>query len=69
MCPYGGTHLDTKPRRLCKRDVGSRVWSGDGRPDDNLVWFSDGPMLDDGTVSPAVPTVVLAYSDAYEEDN
>ena len=34
--PYDGSPLLTKPRRLCKRDVGSHSWSGEGWPDDNL---------------------------------
>ena len=34
--PTLGTNLVTKPRRLCKRDVGAHGWSGDGRPDDCL---------------------------------
>ena len=31
-----GTDLLTLPRRLCKRDVGSHGWNGEGRPDDCL---------------------------------
>ena len=34
--PCDGSPLLTKPRRLCKRDIGSHSWSGEGRPDDNL---------------------------------
>ena len=26
---------------ICKRDVGTHQWSGEGRPDDNLVMFSE----------------------------
>ena len=67
--PYSGTPLDTRPRRLCKRDVGSRFWSGDGRPDDNLVWFSDGLGLDNGTFSLVVSTTnAMAHLDACEDD-
>ena len=39
--PYDGTQLLTRPRRVCKRDVGTPQWSGEGRPDDNLVMFSE----------------------------
>ena len=39
--PHNGAQLDTKPRRLCKRDVGSHHWSGEGRPDDNLATLSE----------------------------
>ena len=31
-----GGKLVTMPRRLCKRDVGSHGWNGEGRPDDCL---------------------------------
>ena len=34
--PRSGCNLDTRPRRLCKRDVGSYGWNGEGRPDDCL---------------------------------
>ena len=34
--PVYGTDLLTLPRRLCKRDVGSHGWNGEGRPDDCL---------------------------------
>ena len=35
--PNDGTNLISPPRRLCKREVGSGTWSGEGRPDDNLL--------------------------------
>ena len=38
--PHNGVQLDTMPRRLIKRDVGNHLWSGEGRPDDNLASFS-----------------------------
>ena len=39
--PYDGTQLLTRPRKICKRDVGTHQWSGEGRPDDNLATFSE----------------------------
>ena len=39
--PWNSSPLITRPRRLCKRDVGTHYWSGEGRPDDNLVTFSE----------------------------
>ena len=38
--PYDGTQLLTRPRRICKNDIGTHHWSGEGRPDDNLATFS-----------------------------
>ena len=40
--PTKGTMLAAQPRRLCKRDIGTSYWSGEGCPEDNwLVFHSD----------------------------
>ena len=61
--PYDGAQLDTQPRRIVKRDVGNHLWSGEGRPDDNLAMFSE--VGGDG---PSVVLCELASSHAGEED-
>ena len=35
----GGTMLATQPRRLCKRDIGTSYWSGEGCPEDNWLAY------------------------------
>ena len=43
------------PRRLCKRDVGSFGWNGEGRPDDCLELVEQHAM--------PYPRVALNYSE------
>ena len=64
--PYDGTPLTTKPRRLCKRDVGSHSWSGEGRPDDNLMVCEAGQATHvscDGAWDTAMDVHVAQHAD------
>ena len=65
--PCTGANLDTKPRRLCKRDVGTRLWSGEGQPDDNLSWLSCSSPSFDNALHSVCAGVVLTHQDAYED--
>ena len=66
--PCTGVALDTRPRRLCKRDVGTKLWSGEGQPDDNLGWLScSSPSFDNASHS-VCAGVVLTHQDAFEDE-
>ena len=66
--PYTDTALDTRPRRLCKRDVGSYQWSGEGRPDDNVeVCSVQARSYPGDDLVPLSAVVVLASQHADED--
>ena len=67
--PYDGSPLLTKPRRLCKRDVGTHSWSGEGRPDDNIQVCTDNATFSvAGDDTPCASMSVLTSQHAEEED-
>ena len=55
--PTTDSVLITQPRRLCKRDVGTSYWSGEGCPEDN--WLALHGTDDD---------CALVFQHAVEED-
>ena len=66
--PYDGSPLMTRPRRLCKRDVGSHSWSGEGRPDDNLQVCCSSLAFSDNMLSNLDP-VMGAMADPHADED
>ena len=67
--PIEGTLLLTQPRRLCKRDVGTHSWSGEGRPDDNLVMCQNcDTRLDQELIVCGSDELAMVFPHAEEED-
>ena len=67
--PYDGSPLLTKLRRLCKRDVGSHSWSGEGRPDDNVECCPASPAHTESSESASFSVIVALASQYAEEDD
>ena len=63
-----GTDLLTMPRRLCKRDVGSHGWTGEGRPDDCLELQVVQQLESGHNVSTVHSELALSLLHAEEED-
>ena len=67
--PWNSSPLITRPRRLCKRDVGTHQWSGEGRPDDNAALFSDCALFSEvSDVAPSAAVSTLISQHAEEDD-
>ena len=66
--PYDGSPLLTQPRRLCKRDVGSHSWSGEGKPDDNMEACSASLAFSDG-VAGIMNSVMCALADPHADED
>ena len=62
-----GNNLITAPRRLCKRDVGSYGWNGEGRPDDCMELVEQHTVRDQ-RVSLDHSELAMAIPHADEED-
>ena len=65
--PALGTNLLPLPRRLCKRDVGTHNWSGDGRPDDNLAVCNERETRSADSILEFPSELSLSLLDAEEE--
>ena len=65
--PVLGTNLLPLPRRLCKRDVGTHNWSGDGRPDDNLAVCNERETRSVDSILDFPSELALSLLDAEED--
>ena len=61
-----GTNLLPLPRRLCKRDVGTHSWSGEGRPDDYLAVCNERETRSADSILDFPSVLALSLSDADE---
>ena len=68
--PITGIALPSKSRRMCKRDVGDSLWSGEGRPSDPMHTDHD---TDDGDAATVQAGMILSTDlqslSLFEEDD
>ena len=68
--PWTGLALPSKPRRMCKRDVGDSMWYGEGRPCDPTHTDHDTDDGDDATVQAGmILSIGLHFLSFIDEDD